>query len=992
MEGQSAGNNGSGILGRTFWIQGRSGPYWQNLESHQDGQSAIGRLGLLVGDDRYDELRLIQADLSPITGKTSYVHIVTVRDGHVLEPASAERSPATAPHAVASEPEPAPEPQMHFWPEPHPEELQPKLNLYAPEDAEYQNPHPSQYEPPSHGGAHARADGYDADIRRAASYQDMGAGRQTRETPRSGSFHARPGEQTVGGWRIPDEEGADFGPDYGQTADPGQTHNPSRDERQREDGRALAKKRRTQRRGLSLDPNDRQDGRGRISGSPDHGRRVRRKEPSLFRRGMTRLRENVAGPRSEQAEGRGGRTALLSGVFAGALAAGLALASLSPETAARFYGGLIGDLGGIVQSSDLVGAIESGDIRQVRARLLEGADPNSVDREGTPVLLRAARAGNLAALTLLLQAGADPTLPLQDGRSAMHYLAAEGRGQALARVLASGAPVDLAGGSYGCLTPLSIAAANGRVRAAGLLAEQGASLRPQKSCDVGPMEIAASHPHVLARLEQIRADRESLLKIAAGPAVPNTDRRNAPSATILTPEKAEIAADAADVTGPFAPPPRATVPQSPKIQLPSPVSESAEMKSPAPPRRSAAPKTINVESLSVKAAPAEPVAPAPTGIAATDRTTSGDAITPRTEKGAEVLAALTGPDGTPRARSKPAPPQLTPKQFVTRMRAAIDGGDQATARVLIREMPPGLDINRLRIVVRDRFGAGERRLTDHAALSGQQEIAALLSNAGGKITPSALHLAIKHAGTPGLGELPARMIALGADINAMQDGLTPLMRAALRGDVATADMLLKNGANAALIAGDGRTAAEMAGASGRTALQERLVLQARAADYQALMLGMSWSDTLATLKPKTEACKSIGDDFTACKMKSPAWIEDAAVVVAQFDGRNGNRLVAIQIDSQPLTTPGMAKDRFAAVVREIEQRLPTDHVGFSTANAPDGNGFFRALRPEVNAGSYFAYWPDQDKSRPVFVHLKLSGINDKAGFYRIIIGNPFRTG
>jgi hypothetical protein len=52
---------------------------------------------------------------------------------------------------------------------------------------------------------------------------------------------------------------------------------------------------------------------------------------------------------------------------------------------------------------------------------------------------------------------------------------------------------------------------------------------------------------------------------------------------------------------------------------------------------------------------------------------------------------------------------------------------------------------------------------------------------------------------------------------------------------------------------------------------------------------------------------------------------------------------------------------------------------------------FQSLRPEVNQGRFFSYWPDQDRRRPVFVHLKLTGLDDSHGFYRIVIGNPFRA-
>lgn len=1029
MDGNPNGQEAGGkVLGRTFWIQGRTGPYWQNLESQENGQAAIARLGMLVSDDRYDELRLIQADLSPITGKTSYTHIVTVRDGHVMEPGSVDKTPASAPHPVANEPQPAPEPQMHFWPEPHPEDIQPSLELSPPgrENGYPQHPASPQgaAQPPynAYMTGPVRPDGY-AGAETGREFGDRGRPTQTpydgarSEIPYPGD-DAYNGRQNVGGWPIPqgaaggwpsETEMNQRGPDRPRAPEPrtaaAQPQAPTQSQRTASE--------RQSRRGLSLDPTDRKDSRGRVGGRGGGRGRNARSEGAL-RRGLRRI--GFSG--GEQRSG-GGRVALLSGVFAGAIAAGLALASLSPTTAARFYSGLVHDVQGLLPESSLVEAIESGDIRRVRARLLEGGDPNAVDGEGTPILLRAARGGNLAAVTLLLQAGADPTLPMSEGRSVLHHLAAEGRSQALARMLAAGAPTDLAGGVYGCLTPLAVASANGRVRAAGLLAEQGASLNPQNGCDVGPLDIAAAHPHVLARLEQIRADRESILRLAAGPAPVDdgapTDTRPAPQAVIAPDpggaagtaqqqpntrggsERGTTTADAVavlsqaarEVSTPaqetFTPPPRVTGTQNP---LP-PLEKTTEPKS-TNVRAPLAPKGTGLGQTQPVAA-----APAPQAVRPTAQPQAQPTAQPQAQPTAQTgaVAALTpsADDGTPRARPKPTPPGLTQEQFNGRMRAAIDADDAVLVKQLLSQVSPGVRVARAKAVVHDRFGAGSRLLIDHAALNGRQEIAQLLIDAGARPSPFALHTAIKHAGTPGLREAPRFLIVAGADVNAPVDGVTPLMRAALRGDAATATLLLESGANAAVKSDDGRTAADMAGQAGKPALQERILLAARADEYRNLMFGMSWSNTLADLRPRAETCKSIGDDFTACKMKTPAWVDDAAVVVAQFDGRSGNRLVALQIDSQPLTSPVMARDRFAAVVREIEKRLPTDHVGFSTANAPEGDGFFRALRPEVNSGSYFAYWPDQDKSRPVFVHLKLAGLNDSTGFYRVIIGNPFRA-
>ena len=174
-----------GAVGRTFWIQGRTGVYWQNLEDHEDGQLAIARLGVLVGDDRYDELRLIQAEVSAITGATAYLHIVTVRDGRVMAPNSDEFA-ARSPYEEG-EPPPDMMPQLLLWPEPE-----------DPEDAQ----HPLPLE-----------DVFDVD--------DL----PRRGPPVPGERRMDDGSWDVGGWRISDEahsalQDDEDGADEGRLAQP----------------------------------------------------------------------------------------------------------------------------------------------------------------------------------------------------------------------------------------------------------------------------------------------------------------------------------------------------------------------------------------------------------------------------------------------------------------------------------------------------------------------------------------------------------------------------------------------------------------------------------------------------------------------------------------------------------------------------------------------------------------------------------------------------
>ncbi len=73
-----------------------------------------------------------------------------------------------------------------------------------------------------------------------------------------------------------------------------------------------------------------------------------------------------------------------------------------------------------------------------------------------------------------------------------------------------------------------------------------------------------------------------------------------------------------------------------------------------------------------------------------------------------------------------------------------------------------------------------------------------------------------------------RLVEEGADVDALQrDGFRPLHAAAQNGDDLTVELLLHAGADPALPAGDGRTAADFAQEAGHGALAERLFLASR---------------------------------------------------------------------------------------------------------------------------------------------------------------------
>lgn len=962
---------------RTFWIQGRTGRYWQNLESLDSDQTAIVRLGALISEDRYDELRLIQAQVNAITGETDYTNIVTIRDGQVIDSpmlrAQRDADAATAeddaegledapvdpmPMSDGEDTVPEAHPQLKFWPTPKPENMQGRLGLsgenhWAPDVEDHD------------GAAFAEEGAHPARMTRPAPEAEQPVAKNPQR--RKATFvphvtvHSGPLDDEImaGGWKIPRNLDGKDAPTPGAEPVERATEERLPDRRTPDADPAET----VLRAGLTADP-------GTRDGTSERGGR---------RFGLSRFgasRRAAAAPRQET-RGKGpNRVALMSGVFAGALATGLALSAINPDFAGRFFAGVSGQVGDFLPKTNLIDAIANGDLQTVRARLAEGTDPNMLDSEGNPALLRAARAGNLAAVSLLLQAGADPTLPTKDGRSVLHRIAAEGRSQALQRMIDAGAPVDLAGGVYGCLTPLAVASANGRVRAASLLAERGASFDPQRGCSVGPMEIAAGHPHVLARLEQVRAERDALLLTS----------RNAGGrpATQGTPKL---------VTAQIEP----TAPAS----APAPIAEAPPALEPpiveAPPANTGVTAAAPVAEYRIPETPVQET-PVSDGMAqaakdlsaAVNETLEREAPLPPPEQ--QQVASI-GSDSVFMPPPKPEPPAAPadPRVFTSRLKAAIDAGNEGTVVALLGSPPPGFSLDDAKYAVEDGFGSGVRTALEQAALNGHAEIVRMLADDGASIPPKLIHRVVQHADRPELASMLGVLLEEGADPNGLSDGLTPLMRASLRGDPETAYMLMAFGANPGVVSADGRLASDFARESGRADLEERLVLAANEPQYRDLMMGLSWSDNLASVRDRIEVCKDIGDDFTACKLRVDTWLKDAKVVVAQFDRKASDRLVAIQIDSHPIASVSTAIASFETARRAIQDRVPAGHAGFVTADFESNDTLFRDLRPEVNQGRYFSYWPDQDRRRPVFVHLKLSGLDDNRGFYRVVIGNPFRA-
>ena len=168
--------------------------------------------------------------------------------------------------------------------------------------------------------------------------------------------------------------------------------------------------------------------------------------------------------------------------------------------------------------------------------------------------------------------------------------------------------------------------------------------------------------------------------------------------------------------------------------------------------------------------------------------------------------------------------------------------------------------------------------------------------------------------------------------------------------------------------------------------------------YAPMMYGMTWRETLAAVKATAKECREVGRRYVACELKVRPWLDDIGTVEAWFDRADGDRFVSIEARSVELVDYSATRDgavvrgRFDQIRRAIDQRLPQGMKPIVVRQAPNGIPFFESLKPEVNAGEFTAFWTDDGHRRPASIHLKLTGIDQRKGYYRLIVSNPQRSG
>ncbi|MDJ0684706.1 MAG: ankyrin repeat domain-containing protein [Alphaproteobacteria bacterium] len=908
----------------SYWIQARAGDHWRNLESLSDPQDAVSRIGDLVADGAYDELKLVEARLSPTTGRTDYNPLICIEGYAVVESGVgpiAQQLLDTVRYSASRR----------------------DADSYLDLDPWRRN------ETAERGASTKRAADQVAKERQPADLETPGVmAPMLRE-----AFDRLSAEH-------PEIRDLLAAPRNARSEDDASPHTSTANPDHEADSSASAPF-------LKRDAEPRTDGggNGADSQAADRLTMLDRSTGASNAALIPKSRpQNAAlrppqGARTERVWPGRRRGVWLGGVLAGAFIVGLGIAALNPDAAIRFYAAVTAGDGGDAdrratidypvfpsvasvptdpqdastgrtpagaehsENGGLAALIERRDLAGLRAALEAGADANGRTADGEPLLLAAARGGGPSLVDALLLHGADPMQAVGSGETVLHAAAAEGLTDPTRLMLAAGAPVDAPGGPYGCLTPLGAAASHGQSGTAKILTDAGARVAALPGCDADPRALAAAYPSLAAYLTNA-GQRVQTLETA--PLVP-------PMVSAL--EEGAVIALAANLSSP-----------------PAPASTPAEDRT---------------------AYPRPPAPTAPTKIALRSDTTGG-------LPGSQTAGLETG------ARL------IDPETIQEALADLIESGGADEVSALLRRVAPDVDLSALTVAADDRWGRGPRPPVDHAVLSGKLDHAAAMISAGVPPSDDLLHIIAEEPSNARLLSALPLVLQGDVDVNSRRDGETPLMTAARAGSETAVAALLANGADPTQRSADGRTAVAFARESGVTGVRERIAIAAVGPAYEPLMFGLTWRDTLDTAKPKTEVCRDVIDGFVACKLNAESWLEDTAAVVAQFDMRSGGRLVAIQLDSRLFANELEARQRFDDVVAIIDNALPSRQTGFPVRETALEQPFFEGLKPSVGSSDYDHYWPDQDGALPVYIHLKMIGHAAREGFYRVLIGNPFRVG
>jgi quinoprotein dehydrogenase-associated probable ABC transporter substrate-binding protein len=157
-------------------------------------------------------------------------------------------------------------------------------------------------------------------------------------------------------------------------------------------------------------------------------------------------------------------------------------------------------------NEELNNAIVADDLDRVRYLTGHGAQLKTVDREGYPPLVNAARFGFTTVAAYLVEHKADPNQPDRSGWTPLMYAAWGDQADLASMLLAHGARLDAADNDG--LTPLAIATQNAKLKAARVLLDAGADVN-------APVAKGGYTPLMLASISGSRELAGSLIQHGA---------------------------------------------------------------------------------------------------------------------------------------------------------------------------------------------------------------------------------------------------------------------------------------------------------------------------------------------------------------------------------------------------------------------------------------------------------------------------------------------
>ena len=154
----------------------------------------------------------------------------------------------------------------------------------------------------------------------------------------------------------------------------------------------------------------------------------------------------------------------------------------------------------MAESSDtnarLMKAVKDGNIQAVKDSLTAGADVNTKDQDGWPVLIWASDKGYLEIVKLLLEKGAQVDVKTTDTGGTPLFLASfQGHTEIVKLLLEKGAQVDVKRTDTGG-TPLYTASYNGHIKIVKLLLEKDAQVNVKTTDGFTPLYAASFQGHL----------------------------------------------------------------------------------------------------------------------------------------------------------------------------------------------------------------------------------------------------------------------------------------------------------------------------------------------------------------------------------------------------------------------------------------------------------------------------------------------------------------